>query len=827
MTLAKTYGGLILLLMAVLGLTNCNKPSDFTENFNEINDRIWVSSDFWTIPIENWQINGGRLECMGEKNNMKTILLSHLLSEAGEFLINLRMGLLNQGDQTGSGGLILGIQDDTDSDIRSLAYFGKGVNAGVDSDRQIFIGEISKSLPEGFDLNDFTLHIDGLHKDGKVIIRLQATDENGLTTSILEKDDLESFAGAIAIVNHHPGGKEYTGNTRFWFDDLNLSGSALSYQPDNRFGPILWSMYTLSKNVLKLSAQMPPIGMDDNQWLELYFREGDNWEIHSSEKIKSDSRTALFKITDWKSDASKAYRLVYHEKTKSGDTISHLREGIIRKDPIDKPLVLGGLTCQYHYGFPYRPLVENLTISDPDLLYFSGDQLYEGNGGYGIVRFPADTAILNYLGKWYMFGWAFGNVMRDRPTIAIPDDHDVFQGNLWGEGGRKIEFDTFRKLSGTSGGYVEPAEMVNVVHQTQCSHLPDPYDPTQMDQGILPYYTELIYGDVSFAVVGDRMYKSGPAEVAFWEGRTDHMKNPLNDLSKLDPPGLTLLGDRQLSFLKNWAQDWESAKMKCLLSQTIFTNVATHHGGEKMVLLADLDSGAWPITPRNNAVEVLRSCFAFHVSGDQHLPSLVQYGIENFKDGSWAFCTPAITVGYQRRFKPEELGWVIENRPAHNLPNTGEYRDPFGHPSYVYAIGNPKEETRDPNRYQRAQNCSSGYGLIHFDQNNRTIKVEAIRFLADLDHPQQPDNQFPGWPVTINQTDNYGRNKIGLLPAVSLDPELEYVQLFNEKRGQFVYALRPKDSIFEPFVFETGSYTLRLVNTETGNIKETKGLVIK
>ncbi len=39
---------------------------------------------------------------------------------------------------------------------------------------------------------------------------------------------------------------------------------------------------------------------------------------------------------------------------------------------------------------------------------------------------------LNYLGKWYMFGWAFGDLMRDIPAICTPDDHDVFQGNLWG-----------------------------------------------------------------------------------------------------------------------------------------------------------------------------------------------------------------------------------------------------------------------------------------------------------------------------------------------------------------------------------------------------------
>lgn len=68
------------------------------------------------------------------------------------------------------------------------------------------------------------------------------------------------------------------------------------------------------------------------------------------------------------------------------------------------------------------------------------------------------------------FGWAFGDLMRDRPTVCTPDDHDVYQVNLWGEGGKKIPFADWQRYSVTDGGYVQPAEMVNVVHKTQCSH---------------------------------------------------------------------------------------------------------------------------------------------------------------------------------------------------------------------------------------------------------------------------------------------------------------------------------------------------------------------
>ena len=50
---------------------------------------------------------------------------------------------------------------------------------------------------------------------------------------------------------------------------------------------------------------------------------------------------------------------------------------------------------------------------------------------------------------------------------VIIDDHDVFQGNLWGAGGRKA-----RRVN--EGGYVMPADWVRMVERTQTSHLPDP-----------------------------------------------------------------------------------------------------------------------------------------------------------------------------------------------------------------------------------------------------------------------------------------------------------------------------------------------------------------
>jgi alkaline phosphatase D len=46
------------------------------------------------------------------------------------------------------------------------------------------------------------------------------------------------------------------------------------------------------------------------------------------------------------------------------------------------------------------------------VLFFSGDQIYEGDYGYGIQRAPMDMAALDYLRKWYCYGWAFRDILK-------------------------------------------------------------------------------------------------------------------------------------------------------------------------------------------------------------------------------------------------------------------------------------------------------------------------------------------------------------------------------------------------------------------------------
>jgi hypothetical protein len=366
--------------------------------------------------------------------------------------------------------------------------------------------------------------------------------------------------------------------------------------------------------------------------------------------------------------------------------------------------------------------------------------------------------------------------------------------------------------------------MVNAVHRTQCSHLPDPYDPTPVEQDISVFYTDLVYGRLSFAIVSDRMFKSHPRHVASWEGRADHVKRSLRNPESLNKVGLKFLGDRQLTFLEEWIENWAGADMKVLLSQTPFVNIATHHGSGKEVVSADLDSGGWPQAGRDRALRIMRKGFAFHIVGDQHIPTLSQYGIESFRDAGWVFCTPAIYVGYQRRFQPERLGWKIENPPAHGLPNTGYYRDGLGNLQYVFAVGNPVDEPRSTPRYARGQDTASGYGIVRFNKQEQLIQVEAYRFLGDVENPS-PEDQFPGWPYTIHQMENDGRKAVAFLPKLHIEGVQDpVVMVTNEATGELEYVLRIKGTEFSPPVFGRGGFTMKIGVPETGLWKTVEGV---
>jgi len=724
-------------------------------------DRVWLGERFWANPMEDWRIANGAAECQTTGGDRNIHLLTHQLTNAsGELSMSVTIGRVEVRKIDGGAGFRIGVKSDI-NEHRSNCFAKTGLSAGLVGDSLQLAGK--KQSLEKSPAGEFRLVLTGKPADDRYAFTLtaKAVDSDQVFGSVQATVPNNAILGNVALVsNFDPKIKKGQG-ARYRFHDWSVAGDAFTVTPSNEFGPILWSMYTLSDSrsdegfVLSLSALTGPLGEKDNQQVELLVEKNGKWESLGQAKLDADAWTAQFRIPHWNEKEATPYKLVYKQNLRDGSTASGEWSGVIQKNPVGRPLRLGALTCQNDYAFPYEPVANNVVQLDPDMLYFSGDQLYENHGGYGLIRDPAGPAILNYLRKFYQFGWSFREPMRSRPTVCIADDHDVFQGNVWGEGGKKMAAGT----TSSEGGYREPARMVNVVHRTCAGHHPDYFDPTPCEQNISVYYGDMVYGDVSFAILGDRQFKSGPQHVDTGSGRADHVFDPDFDTSVLDKPGLSLLGERQETFLKAWVKDWRGHHMKVLLSQTVFAGVATHHGGYKGYLKADLDSGSWPQTPRNNAVNILREGMPLHINGDQHLTTLSQYGVDQQRDACWSFCTPAIAVGYPRWWRPDEIEMAHTNRPKHNLPNTGEFIDGFGNKIYVYAVGNPEVATKK-NRYERAHQKGSGFGLVTIDTKAKTYHLESFRFLVDATDGK-PNNQFPGWPVTIQQAENRGENQLG------------------------------------------------------------------
>lgn len=472
---------------------------------------------------------------------------------------------------------------------------------------------------------------------------------------------------------------------------------------------IAFGIYTTSNNTLKLSAQLFPLYPEESRIVKLAFYIDNTWKVVQTEQVNEIGWSVLFRIDNWEVNKNIKYKLIHGKKA--------FFEGLIRKDPINKAEIkLAALSCNSNKDRGNRDeYVRNINTLDPDLIFFAGDQSYDHK---------------EHTAAWIKFGLQFRELFRDRPCITIPDDHDIGQGNLWGEGGKK----SMRK-DGNDGGYFFHPEYVKMVERAQTAHLPDPYHKEELDQGIKAYFTNLKIGDVDFAIIEDRKFKSGPNGKIPKQGpRADHINDPNYDPESINLPELVLLGDLQHEFLTQWGKKKET-KMKAVLSATGFCGGAHLHGRQSNRLHADLDSNGWPQHGRNTALRLIRDAGAVHIAGDQHLPTVIHHGIDEFDDGPWAFVVPAIVNNYYSRW-----WWPENEKPGEKsndkLPWTGHYLDGFKNKINVQAYANPDSESN-----------GAGFGFIRFNTVANEVTFEC--WPRNIDLTEDDVQQFQGWPVKI------------------------------------------------------------------------------
>ncbi|MGJ8691596.1 MAG: alkaline phosphatase D family protein [Thalassotalea sp.] len=643
----------------------------------------------------------------------------------------------------------------------------KGLDIGV-IDKMLAIGGKRSPLLADINNQQVELAISAIPQAGVMVITAVAklVKTQQIVGRITHMVSAQEVVGNVALVSNFAlksGGTNNKSN-RYRFSDWQMSGGAFEVNPEQKFGPILWTMYSLSNNrteegfVLKLSAFTGPLGELDNKNISLKVKPKNQWITVANSPLDPDAWVATFRIPNWDEITATQFRVIYHEHHKNGEQTPDVWQGIIKANPHERPLKMAALTCQNDYSFPYAPVAKNVESMSPDIVFFSGDQIYESHGGFGIIRAPFEPAINNYLRKFYQFGWAFGEVMRNQPTICLPDDHDVLQGNLWGEGGSLKKNPDEDPTGSLTGGYIESVRFVNAVHRTCTSHHPDPYDPTPNPSGIGCYYSDMVYGNVGFAILADRQWKSGPEQAGAVVGETGVDEDILFVNPAINPPNAQLLGARQEAFLEKWADDWQGHQLKAVLSQTVFAGISTHQPSPERYLKYDFDSSGWPAPARDRAVSIMRKSKALHICGDTLLGSVAQYGVAKQRDSNWSFCTPAISAGWPRWWMPDEIGIPHKNRPSHGLAETGEFNDSFGNKVYVYAVGIPEVGTAS-NRYVKAHEKGSGFGFITFDTDKLTYTLAAYKYLVDVTDGNA-NNQFSGWPVTIHQKENIGDNII-------------------------------------------------------------------
>jgi hypothetical protein len=536
---------------------------------------------------------------------------------------------------------------------------------------------------------------------------------------------------------------------------------------------VAFALYTHDAGVLKLSAQLYPLMPDESLEARLEIQGEGTWKEIARARIEYPGWSAHFRVERWDGTRAAQYRVRHGEKA--------IFEGAIRRDPLNKDeIVIASLGCNSsRTKGPRAEIVQRLRRQDPDLLFFSGDQTYHHT---------------EHTAGWIEFGLQYRDVIRDRPTICIPDDHDVGHPNLWGEeGGHSTH------SGGADGGYFYPAAYVNMVQRAQCWHLPDPVDPAPVRQGITVYFTRLRVGGVDFAILEDRKFKTGPLGTIPQMGpRPDHINDERYDPKTVDLPGLMLLGERQLRFLRAWTEDWTGAEMKCALSQTAFCGAVHLHGDPNNRLLADLDCNGWPQSGRNEALREIRRARAVHLCGDQHLAVTLKHGIDEHRDGPYGFTSPAlVNTVYARWWHPKDERAGANPMPVSPLPWTGDYQDGLGNKISMMAYANP-DDLRDEKKR------ADGYGLVRFNKRTGAVTFECWPRFSE-------GGQFPGWPITVRNDDNDGRRPVAWLPELVIEgADRPVVQVIAEAGGEILYCVRARGNRFQPQVYSRGSFTVKI-----------------
>ena len=130
----------------------------------------------------------------------------------------------------------------------------------------------------------------------------------------------------------------------------------------------------------------------------------------------------------------------------------------------------------------------------------------------------------------------------------------------------------------------------------------------------------------------------------------------------------------------------------------------------------------------------------------------------------------------------------------------------------MHAVANPQQTGLEP---AIIHDRMTGYGIIDIHPAGRNITLNCWPRSVDPTAPGA--RQYPGWPLSLHQQDNYGRQAYGYLPNITVQNYTNPVfQVVHAASGEVLYTLRIQGNSFQPKVFAAGEYTVRIGEPDTG-----------
>ncbi|WP_344069161.1 hypothetical protein [Nostocoides vanveenii] len=711
----------------------------------------WLGDRFWGNRLQDWLVRAGRMECVAATGSTvgRTIaVLTHEI-QGMSFDLSVRTGTVTLGN--GLSGFVVGTGIPGEDARRrallgSASGIGGGLIAAVDQGgavgfrdhtaegdqflwQQLPASVVGAAQPRTAS-EDLTLRLTcrPVSADAVTLSLSVAATASG---EVRQRATLASVPwarvrGGIALISSSRDGSE----ARYWLTGFTASG--VTVIPNRALGPVVGTLFTAVGGTLRMTVQLMPLDPRTLPGLSLEVQRAGVWTRLGTSTI-GPGYTALFYAKGIDTSAPTGYRIVGSGQVLYGGTIPAAPRAGLRVASLNclkashRPLdsvtpwqarlpgsVALDLYSKRNIYFPHNEIMASIAAQRPDLLVAHGDQLYETSP---TAKDKGPAPELDFLYKFLLWHWAMRPLTQRLPTIVLTDDHDVYQPNLFGEGG-------IATTDPKTGGYVNAASWVNLVQRMSSWHNPDRFDPRPVAQGITVGYAAFAYGGTSFAIVEDRKFKNGPVA----------------------PGGgaLELLGARQETFLSTWA-GMHAGMPKVILTGSTWACVLTNANGAPR---ADPDTHGWPPEGRARAVRLAQAAHALIVAGDQHVGHLVRHGIAGFADGPLQFTPPAGSSSFQRWFAPAA---ALPN-PG-DTPNTGDFTDAFGNRVRVLAVANPKFTLKELWQYYPPPSQDfgdrglkrEGFGLLVFDHDAKTVRIECWPWHT----AESGAEQYAGWPVTV------------------------------------------------------------------------------